>query len=475
MSYTLTIGGTEYGVLVDTLSITDNINDRSTCSFDIQTSNTISIGQEVIIEHNGIRIFGGKIKQIKKYLASHILRLNIACVDFNSIGDQKIVGAVYENANVFQIYNEIVDGYLSAEGVTTGTMVSDTTVSKAVFNYKYVNDCFSSIKNTTQVNYNIDYSKVFTSFYRSENIGTAITESAILECAVETNQLDYRNSQYLRAGQDTTDLLDNQIPTPRPDGKSRTFFTRFPIAKQPVIRINGTTVSETDIGINRTEEEKKWYWNKGDNFIVQDTNETVLTDSDELEMDYYGLVKIVVSTQDGTKIAERQAIEGGTGIYEAIEDQASIDDRTAAQNYSNGLIEKYDIPEIVTLRTQEFRTAGEIINIQDSLLEINDDYLIESVGITEENNDLYYEMRCLSGESFGSWVEFFRSLRKDSTDMIINQNEVLVLLGQFTEDIELFSETDIEIYDALYPSNTLYPSLTLTPGSTTSSETISDS
>jgi hypothetical protein len=127
------------------------------------------------------------------------------------------------------------------------------------------------------------------------------------------------------------------------------------------------------------------------------------------------------------------------------------------------------------LRTQEFRQAGEIINIQDSLLGINDDYLIESVGITEENNDLYYEMRCLSGESFGSWVEFFRSLRKDSTDMIINQNEVLVLLGQFTEDIELFSETDIEVYDALYPSDTLYPSLTLTPGSVTLSETISDS
>jgi hypothetical protein len=479
MSLYITIAETTSSILNSSLTINDNINARSTSRFIWDTTATVSVGQEVIITNDGTRVFGGTIDTFVKrplYPGATQIRYDVTCIDYNQLADRKRVAVSYENKSAFYIVNDIVNSYLSAESVTTGTMQTGVNISKATFNRKTAAECFDYIKNSTGLNWNIDYTKELSLFYREDYTGTSLTEADILDIEVENTRQEYRNRQFIRAGQDETDQQSGELPTPKPDGNSKTFVLRYPLAKEPSIIVNGTTVSTSDVGINGLESGKKWYWNKNDRVIVHDASETTLSGTDSLAVTYTGLIKIVVQADNSSQQTSRASVEGGSGIYEAIEDVASIDDRQAALDYANGLLRKYaNIPEIISIRTQSFRRAGQLVNITYANMGISGQYLIESVEISERQGQIFYNLRCLSGESLGSWVEFFRKLRKDSSDFLINQDEVLVILNSFSEEIEHYSTTYIQSFDALYPSDDLYPADDLYPNTAIVSEvTVSD-
>lgn len=480
MAFVVTIGGTTRNILSSTLNITDNINDRSSCTFIFDTTATVECGQEVIITDDGTRIFGGTIDSFRKssiYNGSILNRHDITCIDFNQTTDRLRVAKSYANKTAFEIANDIANSYLTAESITTGTLQVGTNISKATFNRKSVAECLNYIKDSTGINWNINYNKQLNTFYREDNLGLPLTEIDMLEVNIEQTRADYRNRQYIRAGQDETDEIQRELPTPKPDGNSKTFVVRYPLGKVPTILVNDVTVSAVSVGINGLDTGKQWYWNKNERVIVQDNAQTTLTSIDTLKVTYTGLVKILVQADNVAGQTDRATIESNTGLYEAIEDIASIDDRQSALDYANGLLTKYaNITQIVNIRTRKFRQAGELIHLTHTNLGIDGQYLIDSVTIEEIQGYMFYNLRCLSGESLGSWVEFFRKLRKDSTDFIINQDEILVILNTFTEKSNYDGTINIKRYNALYPSNILYPSNTLYPNTALVSEvTISDS
>jgi len=479
MAYTITIGGTTASVLNSSLQITDNINDRSSCTFIYDTTASVTVGSEVIITDGINRIFGGTIDSYRKtpiFKGSNLIRHDITCIDFNQAGDRIRVAKAYENKTSFEITNDIISTYLTAEGVTTGTLQTGANISKATFNRKTVTECLNYIKDATGVNWNIDYFKKLQTFYKEDNLGLPLTESDMIEINVEQTRQDYRNRQYIRAGQDETDLIQRELPTPKPDGNSKTFVVRYPLGKVPTVIVNDVTVSATSVGINGLDTGKEWYWNKNERVLVQDNAQTTLSNSDTLKVTYTGLVKILVQADNVAGQEERATVENNTGIYEAIEDIASIDDRQSALDYANGLLTKYaNISQIVSIRTRAYRQAGQLVNLTHTNLGIEGQYLIDSVNISDIEGNLFYDIRCLSGESLGSWVEFFRKLRKDSSDLIINQDEVLVILKTFTEALQMTGTDNIKTSFALYPSDTLYPSNTLYPNTAIVSEvTLSD-
>lgn len=479
MSYVASISGVTANILSSTLQITDNINDRSSCSFILDSDSTLTTGEEVVITNSGTRIFGGTIDSITKqslFKGSSTVRNNVTCIDFNQIADRRRVAKSFEDTTYFDIVNEFITEYLTDESITTGTIQIGSTIKKATFNRKTVAECMNYLKNSTKINWNIDYNKSLQTFYREDNTGVALTEADMLEINVVQTREEYRNRQYIKAGQDETDPITGELPTPKSDGVTKTFFSRYPFSKEPTVVVNGTTVSSSNVGINGLEQNKEWYWNKNDRALVHDSAETTLSATDTLSIDYTGLVKIVVQADNDVGQTDRATVEGGTGLYEEIEDIASIDNRQAALDYANGLLQKYaNITEIINIRTQSFRQAGQIVNITHSNLGISGDYLIESVDIEEDNMQIYYNLRCLSGESLGSWVEFFRKLKKTSSDFLINEDEVLVILNTYNEQTEITSSTVIKQWDALYPANDLYPSNTLYPNTALQSEvTVSD-
>ena len=76
-----------------------------------------------------------------------------------------------------------------------------------------------------------------------------------------------------------------------------------------------------------------------------------------------------------------------------------------------------------------------------------------------------YEITLLSGQSFGSWVEFFRKITLSAEDVVVQENEVVLQVRKFTENRARSGNTNIKTYAALFPADDLYPSDTLYPNS----------
>lgn len=465
----MTINAIEEKALANSLNISDNINARSGASFTVDTDEILVVGQEVIILDDTTRIFGGTIEDWdKEYLrgpadGSKRRRYNVNCLDFNQIADRGVrVAATYTDKTIDFIVNDIVARFMTGENITVGTIAKGTTViTQAVFNYVTKAEAFNHIRDAAggDLNWNIDYFKELTFFQRADYSGAAFTDANCKNMKLSESRKDYRNSQLIRAGDSTTEVKVKEPTTPKPDGVSKTFGGRFPVATKPTIYIDNVAVPAADVGINGLDVNKKWYWSRNSKDISQDDSETVLSPTQTLTKSYKGLKAIIVQADDPAGQNQRASIEGGTGIYQSIEDQKALDVKTAALDYAQGLLVRYGtIPRNVRILTDEFRKAGQLIPVQSTNLTINEDFLITNVSIFDFDGlgTLRYNIDAASGEDVGTWVEFFRNL-KGGEDLTIRENEVLVLLQTIQEESGWQGVNTIQTFTASYPSDTSYP------------------
>lgn len=486
----MTINGNSESWHYKSLRIVDLVNGRSTGSMRIASENTIEIGQTVIITDGATRIFGGRIIRVvitspKGTLVDGdpYIEYDLTIADYNTVADRaKKLAITYVDTTLTNIINDTstdrsMGSILAAEGITIGDIADgDIVISQAVFNYISVASALNYIKTVTGMNWNIDYSGELTLFYNADNLGTLYDDDNTQDMQVNIEYEEYRNAQIIKAGKDTTST-QTEVCTPAPDGTSREFFVRFPIAEKPQVWVSlaggaYAQVDPSDVGILGIDTGKKWYWNKGVNKLSQDTSEVVLASGDFAKGIYKGLIPIIVYADNPTGQNERQTVEGGTGIYEVVEDLSQIDSRQAAMDYANGLLTKYaDIPEYVYIDTLVYQPAGKIVPIQSTRLGINGEYLITECTIADLTQDtLHYRLKCASGDSLGSWVEFFRKLAQQGSKYVIRENEVLVLVNNTVERISMTGHYNIGVTYAMYPAEDLYPAETLYPNGTNISE-----
>jgi len=450
MTIVLTIGGENKTTLlmIDSLHITDVLNSRNTCSFTLIEKAGMYrpvVGEEIIITADGSKIFAGTIDGIKEETITFVgseLYFHVTCVDYNQICDRYTVAEVYDDEAVDDIIKDIVDISLAGEGITYNNVESGPTIEKAVFAYRYINDVFNELSDTTGYDWYIDYDKDLHFFARESNVAPEeITDESenYRRISVEKTREQYRNRQYLRAGNDITDERTESFTG---DGEVETFTLKFPIAKVPTsitVDSGGGPVAKT-IGVRGVDEDKDWYWNKGYREITQDDSRTTLTNADTLAVTYQGFYPIRVRVDKEDEISSRAAVEGGSGVYEHIEDDQSIESYTSAGDRARGLLRRYGtIPEIVRIETDTagFK-AGQLLTIDVSKHNLDGRYLIRSVTTGELTKDyLRYEIEALSGENIGGWVDFFRHLVQAGKEYVIRENEVLVRMITFSEDIEI--------------------------------------
>lgn len=441
----ITIGGIDKTGLysIGSLSISDQLNARNTCSFSLSDKTGAyrpAVGAEVIITDGATRIFAGSIDSIgeENPLGTAALTLNVECVDYNQIADRHLVARVYETANqtLRDIVLDIVAKDLAGEGITTVNVQTGPVIDKAVFNYLSAAEAFNDLAELTGFAWSIDYNKDLHFFARETNLASFSISDALYNCraiTVSRTREWYRNRQLIRAGQDITDSRTENF---KGDGSSKTFVTGFPVAKVPTVTVNA--VSKT-VGIRGVDTGKDWYWNKGTNEISQDDAGTALTTSDTLAVTYQGFFPIIISSQSDTEISARAAAEGGSGIYEAIEDQPDLDTVELAAEKADSLLRRYGvIPQICEIETDKAGlAAGQLLTINVAAHSITAQYLIESVEIADagDGDRLRYFVRALSGEAMGSWADFFRKLAAAGRKFVIRENEVLVLLRRFSDAV----------------------------------------
>jgi len=317
---------------------------------------------------------------------------------------------------------------LSAEGVTTEGVLDGPLVTKVVFNNIPVAQAFDQLFDLTGHYWNIDYYNVLTTGPRGISLAPFALDvgvNGIMRDFRDTETLaQYRNSQLVDGGKGITNQRTERFPG---DGETRTWTVEYPIYEQPTIDIDGIPVDPNTIGIRGLDEEKAFYWSKGSQQIGQDKDQAVIVSTDTIGITYRGLFDILTSVVDADGIAERQAVEGGSGLYEAITSEDKLDGDDVVMQRGLGLLRRYSLGSDIEVETdQDGLAVGQQVEVTVAPMGITARlYLImglEMHGLTPERRR--YRIQATTGELRGTFSEFWKRVFRRNP---LTQNEGTVL------------------------------------------------
>jgi len=432
VSWTLKLAGnTRTEVLVNSVRIDLGIGRAGTASF--QTSDvTASLipwpGQEVEILFDGVTVFGGIVIApewtYRKAAGTRDLFCTVQVVDYSLYLQRHVIGAkVYEGMSLYEIVSDIwtyanaPSQALSNEGLTINAVANPgPTISRLVVKHALASEIFKTLSQLTGYWMWVDFLKdihmqpaageaAAFGIDESTNICTEIT------CSFDSSQK--RNRQYVRT---PDSLAAYRTETFVGDGATQSFYTSFPLAAEPTIDVDGTPQT---VGVFGVDSGKQWYWLEGAAVIHQDFGDPPLDSPAVLTVIYQDFGRnVVVSDNGDADIAAQALIEGGTGLWEAIDDLGSADDLAGAQEEANAYVRKYKTPanriRMLIHSSDEplitgLRPGQKInINLPTGFSITNLDCLIDTVQFQEVDG-----MYCVAtvevlsiGEHMEHWTEF---------------------------------------------------------------------
>lgn len=417
-------------------------NGRNTLSFRIVVADgfTPQRGQSVLLTYNGTRLFAGTVFSRRVAFLGHSstgwLEMEIECVDRNALADRRLIGEVYLNTRLGDIYRDIVAQTLAAEGVTTEGVLDGPTVTKVVFNNIPVSQAFDQLFDLTGHYWNIDYYNVLTTGPRGIALAPFaldIGANGVMRDFRDSETLaQYRNSQLVDGGKGITNSRTERFPG---DGETRTWTVEYPIYEKPSLDIDGVPVNPALVGIRGLDEGKAYYWSQGSNQIGQDRNQTVIPSTDTIGITYRGLFDILTSVVDPNGIAERQAVEGGSGLYESIVSETNLDGDDVVQQRGLGLLRRYSLGSDIEVETdQDGLSVGQQVDVTIAPMGIAArTYLImglEMQGLSPDRRR--YRIQATTGELRGNFTEFWKRVFRRNP---LTQNDTTILqkVVQFRE------------------------------------------
>jgi hypothetical protein len=417
------VAGLEVQIFYTSLQISETANGRNTAAFLLQSISggdiyyDPQVGQSVRIRWDSTVIFAGTVDSIDvdNPSGTELVEWNVQCVDYNQLADRRIVASAYDNATFQEIVTDLLTNFLALEGVQAGTIPTGPTLTRVVFAYQSVADCFNDLANLTGYTWNIDYFKLLQfcpldTFPASLNV--AQQNGFYRNPKLHRSRDQYKNSVILSGGQDTSQSRTEDFVG---DGTNRNFTVSLPIAKEPTLTVNG---SPRTVGIKGVDTGFDFYWSQSDPIIEQDGGDPALASTDTFEVTYQGYFPIVMQLEDGAQIAERAAIEGGTGRYESVDNDTSIDSSALAIDKIQGTLRRFAfVPTQFTFETDTSLTnlaadyrAGQTVFVDFPIWALAETFFIQDLSTSFDGVRLIVTAKCIDAEKAQSWADFFAEL-----------------------------------------------------------------
>jgi len=488
------ISGQPVMIYHNTLRIDDVVESRSTASFSVvDESGTKEYvkGQPVEIYDGDELLFAGVVESsdFDRMSPTNTRIHHVQTIDWHYLADKRIIAKAYENQPIGQIVRDIVDSILSQEGVSVDYIAHSTflqaaqpvdypmqptvedgpLLSQVAFNYVRVSDALDSLAERAGYWWSINpHKKLFfthrTAYQAPFPVTLDICERGTIK--VRNGNSLYRNVQYIRGARDIT---DPQTETRRGDGEAQSFFVGFKIAKAPTVEVsrNGGPFVQETVGIRGVEDNKQWYWSKGENAITQDNDGTPLGPNDIIRITYQGEFDVIVISKLQDQIDRQAAIDGTSGIVEDVADETSITGRDAAFEAANAKLAKYGRPS----KTLSFRTwkkglrPGMLLTAKMPEYGLDgEQLLIESVRISYVENRFWYDVRAVSGPENKSWAAFFGQIA--ARGLVIRENiqedQIITTTEEFAKKWLIEEQPNIfrvlHAADDLFPGEDVFPS-----------------
>ena len=475
MAYTVeNSAGTSLPVKAGSLSFSDTINRRGTMTFVsevirfIETESggyleaegggiiksvghnpPIEVGQDIYVKDGATTLWGGTVEEytetdVTEGSVTHN-RFTYRCIDFDHLASRRLVAASYTDMSAGAIVEAVRAEYLADDGITAGGIVEGPKIVSINFNYVTPESVFGELTQITGYTWYIDVDKSLNFLPRDQMLcDWSITDASrpYRSISITKSRSKYRNTQYVRAG---FDLTLSRAESKDGDGETRAFLLEYKVGAAPTVTVDtGGGATAKTVGVLGVDLAKQFYYSIGSNVISQDPSETVLLSGHTLEVTYQGQVPILVKVEDEDEIADRAAVETGTGVYESVAQDSTINDDEAATDRALGFLTQFGaIPVVVSYETDTYTTSGCIQTISLTDHGLSGGYLIESVDARDRGDgELRYRVKALSGRAVGGWAEFFRSLIAQGKDFVIRENEVLIILRN-TRDTVTVSESAV--------------------------------
>lgn len=442
---TARVGGVLYPIQRGSVSLTDDLNAVNVLSFSVFDELELwsfTSGESVELRDLvGNLVYAGTVERPRvrreRGMEEGVFH-SFECVDYNQIPLRKIVKEAYDNTTFEDIVADIVDKYFAPEGVTIGAIDLGPEYIRKIFDYKRADLVLQELSEDTGYAFWFDYEKRF--YFRSRLSVAApfiATSSIVRYSEVERSRTNYRNRQYVRAGRDLTDPITETF---NGDTVRQTFSVGLPIGEEPIALVNGVSLGR--VGIAGVEDDLPgihWLWSKDSSEITQRRDDLPLIDTDRLEVTYRGLYPVLVQAQNDDEISRRMTIEGGSGLYEDIEEHSDIEsasiafDVAVARLQRNGAISEtlkieLDMPGLAT---------GMFVHVSLPFLRVDGTYLIQQVTATDAGTETFlrYTATLLLGDAVGGWLAFFQRMMQGRRVESPREGELLLLLRNATEAV----------------------------------------
>ncbi len=456
LAVTLTEPIDEY---IDYGSIADAVVDSIDCG---SVTDAVDVNEDY---GNIYSIFSGTVDSIEKYFinpARTWVGYNVSCADNHAIFDHRLVAESAVNVSVGTfITDTLYDEYIEPEGITLGVVDGfDVTIYEAVFSYETLTSVLDKLAAMTGYIWYVNPDKSFHFTKRdSEDAPWSLTESSeIANLLVVDHREQYRNKQYIKDG---TAATDTQTETFVADGQQTTFVVAYPILTAPTITVNG---SAKTVGIRGIDEGKDFYWNKGKTEVNAATAPTA---THVVSVSYVGKFDVIIEYSNITQIEARKAIEGGTGIYEAVESKTGLSTLDALTDLASEKIRQFGAfgKKVSFTTMQTGLQPGQLMPIDLPNLDIDaTDMLITDVTLAEieKPGEYAFTVNAVTGEAVGGWTKFFRDWLNPREPIVMENQSQILAINKVSD--KTWVELDFpNIFYTLYPSDALMPAADLYP------------
>ena len=393
-------------------------------------------GREVVITHNGTRIFGGVIIKITQRTDDNVMNtFNIECVDYTHLLNNRLVNESYENQTVNYIVSDILTKYTS--GFTSVNVDNPTVIDSIKFNYMTPADCFKQLADLTQYHWYVDYYKDIHLFAKGDKVApvdiedtTGVYERDSLIIRKDNRQI--KNTVIVRGGKY---LGDTFTAVYLGDGNQNV----FPLTYEYDVDNFKVTVSgsEYDVGQEPLNNPDAYdiLWNNESRLIRFRTSK-IPNDATEIRVGGRPYLPVITKMKDYEAVQDTISAEGGTGEHEFFIVDENINSKEAARERAKAELLAY----AKSLVDGEFKTlidgfkAGQQINIKSNILNIDEKLIVNKVVTTMWTpEEPYYTVYLVTSRNLGI-IEFLQKLLAQDKVIVTESTNELVDLVESTDD-----------------------------------------
>ena len=440
MSATITIDGVDKSSLVefDSFKIQDYITQRiNTCKFKLVTPNTYTpeVGLEVVVSEGATKLFAGYIttREVERINDDNII-YTLDCQDYTLLLYHKRAVVTYEDKTCYYIINDLIITYCSGYGLDVTNVDTGPTLDRIQFDYMCVGDAIKKICKYAGYEWYVDYDKKVYFFSAVDNPAAFnVTDSSdVSDLKIKRDLTKVRNRIFVRGGYYVS---DSYTQYELGDGTKKDFALEHS-AHSLAVTVNAVGQAVGAGYLNEDDLDDVTYncLNYYEQAFVR--FHTAPGDGVAVNFTYTYDIPVLIRRQDLSSIEALKTLGDVDGIREKYIKDSSLKTKQEARDRAEFEINSYGNPKW----TAEYHTrttgllSGTIQNINSTVLDVNENFIITSVTIMLKPNGKHIYDIDLEGRLYGL-TELLLELLDKSDLLIEREDEVLDKIQVLTEEV----------------------------------------